>query len=192
VRLLCYRNFRCTKAERVQVAWFRCLTSKSNVPRQTGNGQRRGAGGNVERQSESVQATWFRLRPVIYRPARSVVGRCGSGHWSFWRSASSLPACCHKQSEFFSQEPWCKVHLPPTCLSTNGMSHTCVYSQLQTVTAVCLVLISHATEGRRLSWPGLLLHCRYCPVFDIVHSCSFIYAYICIKRDDKTKPNVIK
>ena len=45
-------------------------------------------------------------------------------------------------------------YLPPTRLSTSGMNHICIYSQLQSITALWLVLISRPApaEGRRLSW----------------------------------------
>jgi len=40
-------------------------------------------------------------------------------------------------------------------LSTSGMSHAYHYSQPQSVaTLACLVLIYHAAEVRRLSWPA--------------------------------------
>ena len=46
--------------------------------------------------------------------------------------------------------------VPPTHLSTSGMNHACLYFQLQTITTLCLLLISCPTEDRRLSWPVLL------------------------------------
>ena len=36
------------------------------------------------------------------------------------------------------------------------MSHARLYPQLQSITAISLVLISCTTDGRRLSWPGWL------------------------------------
>ena len=49
-----------------------------------------------------------------------------------------------------------QFYLPPTRLSTSGISRTCLAAftpQLQSVTALWLVLISCPAEGRRLSWP---------------------------------------
>ena len=45
-------------------------------------------------------------------------------------------------------------YLPPTCLSTSGMSHLAFSPQPQSIIALCPVLISYPTEVRRLSWPG--------------------------------------
>jgi len=42
-----------------------------------------------------------------------------------------------------------------THLSTSAMNHTCLNPQPQSITALWLVLISHPTEGRRLSWPRM-------------------------------------
>jgi len=41
------------------------------------------------------------------------------------------------------------------------MSHTCFYFQLQTITALQQVLISHPTEDERLSWPRWLITCTH-------------------------------
>jgi len=53
------------------------------------------------------------------------------------------------------------VLLPPTRLSTSGMNHTCLYFQLQCITALWLVLISRPTEGRRLSWPDVSMQLNH-------------------------------
>jgi len=45
-----------------------------------------------------------------------------------------------------------QIYLPPTRSSRNVMSYTCLSSQLQSFTAVLLVLIFRATDGMRLSW----------------------------------------
>ena len=46
--------------------------------------------------------------------------------------------------------------LPPTRLSTNGMSHPAFTPQPQSITTIWSVLISRPAEDRRLSWPRLL------------------------------------
>jgi len=57
------------------------------------------------------------------------------------------------------------VYLQQTRLSTNRVSHTCLYSQHQSITTLWPVLISRPAEGRRLSWPGRLVIYRWfaCP-----------------------------
>ena len=49
---------------------------------------------------------------------------------------------------------------PPTRLSTNGLNHPAFTLQPQCITALCPVLISRLTEGRRLSWRGWLVTFR--------------------------------
>jgi len=49
-------------------------------------------------------------------------------------------------------------YLPPTRLSTTGMSHTCLYTQPQSVVALWLALVSRPSEGRRLSWPNVYVY----------------------------------
>ena len=46
-----------------------------------------------------------------------------------------------------------QFYLPPTRLSTNGMSNRAFNPRSKRITAICPVLISRPTEGRRLSWP---------------------------------------
>ena len=45
-------------------------------------------------------------------------------------------------------------YLPPTGLSTNGMSHPACTCQPHSITTLWTVLISLPAEGRRMSWPG--------------------------------------
>ena len=47
-----------------------------------------------------------------------------------------------------------QFYLPPTRLSRYGMSDAAFTPQLQSVTTLWPILISHPIEGRRLSWPG--------------------------------------
>jgi len=49
-----------------------------------------------------------------------------------------------------------QCYLPPTRLSTYGMSHPSFTSQPQSIAALWPVLISRPAEDRRLSWPGWL------------------------------------
>jgi len=50
-----------------------------------------------------------------------------------------------------------QLYLLLTCLSTSGMSHTCLYSPAaERHRTLATVLISRPSEGRRLSWPGWL------------------------------------
>jgi len=53
-----------------------------------------------------------------------------------------------------------QFYLPPTCLSTNGMSHPALTPQPQHITALWPVLVFRLSEGRRLSWPGWLVTYR--------------------------------
>jgi len=50
-----------------------------------------------------------------------------------------------------------QFYLPPTRLSTNGMSHPAFTPQPQRITILWPVLTFRPTEGRRLSWPGWLV-----------------------------------
>jgi len=50
-----------------------------------------------------------------------------------------------------------QYYLPPTRTSKDGMSHACLYSQPEIITALWQVLISRPAEGRRLSWPEWLV-----------------------------------
>ena len=111
------RNGRFSEAERAQDAEFRCLASQSDVPRQIVVRQCRVAGGNVERQGESVQATRIWLHAVEYRPGWNIVVGSGSGHRSVWSSTSSLSARSHKQSE--SDERFLPVGAAPHDLSAD-------------------------------------------------------------------------
>ena len=53
---------------------------------------------------------------------------------------------------------WHKLsYLLPTYLSTNEISHPVFTVQLQRTAEFWPIFISHPTENRRLSWPGLLV-----------------------------------
>jgi len=47
--------------------------------------------------------------------------------------------------------------MPPTRLSTNGISYAAFDPQPHSITALWPILSSRPTEGRRLSWPWWLV-----------------------------------
>jgi len=60
-----------------------------------------------------------------------------------------------KRSEWHVLTRDTQFYLPPTRLSTNGMSHSAFTPHPQCIIALWPVFISRPTDGRRLSWTRL-------------------------------------